>query len=94
MAAYQTGETIRLKAAITDVNDVVASPTTVKISINKPNGVAAVESADMINPSAGSYYYDYLIPSDEGTYSWKTVATGASSRVTIVKSLFSGEESI
>lgn len=89
MAAYQTGETIRLKAAITDVNDVVVNPATVTISINKPAKVVDVVAAVMESSEVGLYYYDYLIPSAiTGTYNWKVVATGAGDRITIVKSSF------
>lgn len=95
MSSYQAGETIRLKATITDSGGVAASPAAVKISINKTDGTAAVEEASMTNLSAGSYYYDYLLPSAiVGTYTYKVTATGSSSRVTIENNLFSVEESI
>lgn len=95
MSAYQVGETIRLTAAITDSDSGAAvDPAIVKISINKPDGTAGVEDADMTKSATGSYYYDYSIPSNMGTYSWKVVATGSVGRITIVRNSFSAEVSI
>ena len=94
MAAYQVGETIRLIATITDNDDVAVDPIITKISINSPDGEIAVASSDMIKSEIGSYYYDYLIPDDTGTYSWKVTGTGSGGRITIVKNSFSTEISI
>lgn len=89
MAARQVGETVRLNAAITDSDGDPGDPITVKIAINLPDGTEALPSTDMVNLVVGSYYYDYLIPSSEGTYSWNVTATGAIGRITIVKDIFS-----
>lgn len=94
MAAYQVGETIRLTAAITDSDNAAADPTTTKISINKPDGSIVVTFANMEKSEKGSYYYDYLIPSNTGTYNWKVTATGSGGRITITKNSFSTEISI
>ena len=89
MAARQVGETIRLNAVITDVDGDPGDPVTVKIAINLPDGTEALPATDMVNSAVGSYYYDYLIPSSEGTYSWNITAVGAAGRITIVKDIFS-----
>lgn len=86
---YQAGETIRLEAAITDSAGEPVGPTTVKIAINKPDGTEGVVSSGMTNPDTGSYYYDYLIPDDLGTYNWHVIATGSTGRITICKDMFS-----
>lgn len=90
----QIGETVRLIATITDSDGNAADPTTVKISINKPNKVIDVITEVMIKSAVGSYYYDYLIPNGTGTYSWKVTATGSGDRVTIVRSSLRVEKSI
>jgi len=90
---YQVGETIRLLASITDVSGDPADPTTVKISINKPDGSVAQASVDMTNPEAGSYHYDYTIADITGMYSYSVTAT-TGTRITIVKSTFDVDDSI
>lgn len=91
---YQIGETIRLTATITDINEAAVNPATVKIAINKPRKIVAAVLVDMTNPTVGLYYYDYLIPSDTGVYKWKVTATGSEDRITIVKDSFTVEKSI
>ena len=89
MAAHQVGETIRLNAAITDSDGNPGDPASVKIQANDPDGTEVVLLTDMTNPAIGAYYYDYLIPSGLGTYSWNVTAIGVGGRVTIVKDMFS-----
>ena len=92
--ADQIGETPRLVATITDVDNDSVDPPIVTISINKPNKVVDVVTVAMTNPAVGSYYYDYLIPDITGTYNWKVTATGSGGRVTIGKTSFTVEKSI
>lgn len=94
MAAYQSGETIRLAATITDSDGEAADPTTAKIAINDPSGTQVVTAVDMVNPEVGSYHYDYLIPNDIGAYNWQVTAVGSAGRITIVKDSFNVELSI
>ena len=68
MVIYQTGETIRVSAAITDSTGAAANPTTTVISIAKPDGTLAVDGIAMIYSEDGSYYYDYVISSSAGIY--------------------------
>lgn len=84
----QIGETIRLQVSITDSTSAAADPSTVKISINLPTGIAAVTASDMTKSETGSYYYDYLIPTDLGTYNWNVTAVGLGGRITISKDNF------
>lgn len=88
MATYQVGETIRLTATITDVDSVAADPATVKIAIDKPDGEEAVSATDMEKSETGSYYYDYLISTMTGNYSYSVTGTGSGGRITITKDTF------
>lgn len=91
---YQVGEIIRLKAAVTDSEGTATNPTTIKITINKPDGSVGQIATNMETSETGAFYYDYLIPSVEGTYNWKVTATGSGGRITIVKDSFVVERSI
>jgi len=63
MTTYQTSETIRLTATITNTAGTAVDPTTVTITIENAQGIPVVEAASMTNSATGSYYYDYDIPS-------------------------------
>ena len=80
---YQAGETIRITAAITDDAGDPADPTTVVISIKKPDGTLDITDAAMSSDVVGTYYYHYSIPSDAGMYSASVKATGSAGRITI-----------
>jgi len=90
---YQAGETIRLKATITDTDDAAADPTIVKITINKPDESVAQAEADMTKEATGSYYYDYTIATDVGAYHYSVKAT-TGARITIEKDVFVVDEAI
>lgn len=90
---YQTGETLRLTATITDSDGVAADPAATVISIEKPDGTLDIDGSAMTKAAVGSYYYDYAIPS-MGTYKAQVTATGSTGRVTIVPDRFLVEASI
>ncbi len=98
MATYQTLETIRLTATITNSAGTAVDPTTVTITIENAQGIPVIEAVTMTNSATGSYYYDYTIPSINnsrlGTYTFKVTATGSGGRITISKSTFVVDESI
>jgi uncharacterized protein YfaS (alpha-2-macroglobulin family) len=83
MTTYQAGETLRITAAITDSAGDPADPTTVVISIKKPDGTFDVTDVAMSSDVAGIYYYDYAIASNTGLYYASVKATGSAGRVTI-----------
>ena len=83
MTVYQAGETLRITAAITDSAGDPTDPTTVVISIKKPDGTHDITDTVMSSDVAGTYYYDYAIPSDTGLYYASVKATGLAGRVTI-----------
>ena len=93
---FQTGETVRLSAAITDSAGAAVDPTAVVISVAKPDGTLAVTDAAMTNDPAatGAYYYDYTISASTGTYKVQIKATGSGGRITITNSLFTAEAAI
>ena len=88
MTIYQTGETIRLTATIKDSAGDPADPSTTVISIEKPDGTLDIGDIAMSSDVSGTYYYDYAIPADSGTYKAQVTATGSSARVTIVPDRF------
>lgn len=99
MTTYQLGESPRIEATITaTATGAAADPSTVLISIEKPDGVLAVDGIAMTNSAVGSYYYDHTIPAETtgqiGTYKYKIVATGSGGRVTIAIGTFKAEASI
>lgn len=83
MTTYQAGETLRITATITDSARDPADPTTVVISIKKPDDTLDVTDTPMLSDVAGTYYYDYAIASDTGLYYASVKATGSAGRVTI-----------
>lgn len=94
MTVYQTTETITLKATITDSAGAAADPTTVVISVMKPDGTLDVDGVAMTKDLVGSYHYDYTIPSDIGTYKSQVTATGSAGRTTVEPNRFLVEASI
>jgi len=91
---YQTGETIRITATITDEAGAAADPTTTVISIEDPAETMLVTDAAMTQSVSGTYYYDYDIPNTVGSYRAQVTATGSSGRITIVPDRFLVEASI
>lgn len=85
---HQTGESLRLTATITDTAGAAADPTTVVISIAKPDGTLDIDEAAMTKADVGSYYYDYTIATDEGTYRVAVKVTGSTGKITIEPNTF------
>jgi len=80
---HQAGETLRITAVITDTAGATATPATTLITIKKPDGTLDITGAAMSSDVAGTYYYDYAIPTDTGMYYTSVKATGSSARITI-----------
>lgn len=94
---WQIGETPRFEAEIrASDTGALANPTTTTINIVDPAGVTKVDNTAMTNPSTGSFYHDYPIPSDGniGTWEWNVIATGSGGRVTIIQSSFEVEAQV
>ena len=91
---YQIGESVKISATITDTDGDAAIPTNVVISIQKPDGSAAITDAAMTTDVAGTYYYDYPIPDDTRVYRVSVKATGSGGKVTIELSRFVVEAAI
>ena len=88
---YQVDETARLEASIKNDAGVFSDPATVQININRPDGTAIVENADMEQSETGMYYYDYLVPAITGTFRYYVLTIGGEGRRTIVKDTFQVE---
>ena len=91
---YQAGETLRITAVITDSAGDPADPTTTVISIDKPGGTLDIDGVAMTQSVAGTYYYDYAIPSDTGVYRAEVKATGSTGRITLIPDNFKVEAAI
>lgn len=96
---HQLGEHPEFTATIRSVETgALADPSTVTISIKKPDGTMAITDQAMTRDSEGVYSYVYAIPSETtglpGTYKMKVEATGSASRVTIEPSTFKAEAPI
>ena len=90
-----TESTFKIRSAITDPDTgIVTDPTTVKISIEDPDGVLDVDDTDMSKNGIGDYYYDYTIPANVGAYRGHTVCTSATGLITITTFGFWAEASI
>lgn len=92
---HQAGETLRITAVITaTTTGDPADPATTVISIEKPDGMLDIDETAMSTDVSGTYYYDYAIPSDAGTYKVEIKATGSTGRITIEPDDFKVEASI
>lgn len=94
MEIHQVGESVQIIATITDTDGVSAIPSSVVISIKKPDGTLIVDEIAMSSGVAGTYFYDYNIPDDVRVYRVSVKATGATGRATIEPDRFVVEEAI
>ena len=92
--AHQVGESLRITATLTDIDEDPVSCVSVTISIKKPDGTMDVTDAAMTAGVDGTYYYDYVIPSDVSLYREEIKATGSGGRVTIEHGNFLVESAI
>ena len=83
MTEFTIGQQLRLQCLFKDLNGVPIAPSTVTLSIRKPDGVVDYTgtgvtnpSTGVTNPSTGVYYRDYT-PAVWGEYQYRFVATGA-----------------
>jgi len=67
MKSYLKGTTIRIKATIRDIDDALADPVTITITITNPDGAVRVDAAAMTNTggSTGLYHYDWQVLATE-----------------------------
>jgi hypothetical protein len=77
---YDIGDLIRLAGTFTDLNGNASDPTTITLSIKKPNGdvVNLVYGVDVsvVKQSTGIYYMDFA-PAMEGLHYYRFAGTGA-----------------
>jgi len=98
MTTYQLGETVRLTATVTDSDGAASDPTSITISIRKPDKAMGITKQAMTKSTTGVYKYNYTIAAEEngleGTYNVRVTATGAEALVSIETSSFDVEASI
>ena len=98
MTTYQLGETVRLTATVTDSDGAASDPTSITISIRKPDKAMGITKQAMTKSTTGVYKYNYTIAAEEngleGTYNVRVTATGAEALVSIETSSFDAEVSI
>ncbi|MHB1910211.1 MAG: hypothetical protein ACYCQJ_15240 [Nitrososphaerales archaeon] len=72
MSVFQ-GETIRLEAlVVTDLNgNLVTAPTSITITLYKPNATTTVITTGITNDGNGNYHYDYTFASTDPIGGWK-----------------------
>ena len=83
---FQREETVVCSIVVTDADDTQVDPaTSMKITIEDPEGTAVVNNQDMTNDAVGEYHYDYTSAADAelGRYTITYIATDAGPRVTI-----------
>ena len=70
---YQ-GETIRIKATLTDFDEVALTPDSQTVSLYKPDGsIQGSANTTPTQSATGSYYTDWDIPTDGTVGTWKVV---------------------
>ena len=76
MNKYAAGTTIRIEAEITDHNDTLTDPDSIKVSVYKGE-VTEVDLQDMTKVSTGLYYYNWQSSADDtvGKYDVKVTLT-------------------
>lgn len=65
---HEIQESTNRKIEVKDVDGALADPTTMAITIWKPDGTVDVNAQVMTNDSTGVYHYWYLIADQVGTY--------------------------
>ena len=64
--SYQVNESIRIDALYTEGG--ILTDSTANISIYTPSSTLSVSNVGMNSSSTGIFFYDYLIPNEEGRY--------------------------
>ena len=65
---FEIGESTKRKIEVKDVDNVFIDPTTITITIWKPDGSKVVDAQVMTSSSNGCYYYWYTIGEQTGTH--------------------------
>ena len=98
MTTYKLGETVTFTATVNDADGAVTDPTSITISIRKPDKAMGITKQAMTKSTTGVYKYNYTIAAEEngleGTYNVRVTATGAEALVSIETSSFDAEASI
>ena len=65
---HEVGEATKRKVEVRDVDGVLTDPTTMTITIWKPDGTLDVDAVVMNKDSTGKYHYWYTISEQVGTH--------------------------
>lgn len=85
---YDKGETAIITCQIKDTDtEELVDPDTVKITIITDNTIK-VNNVEMLNPSRGNYFYDYITDTVGRHYTVITADQVDASRITIAKDTF------
>ena len=90
MAIYERDESFSHWVTIRDRNEQKVDPSSVKITIQAPNGNDIVTSQNMTKDSTGVYYYDHDLSSTAsyGKYTVKVISTSGGSHKGIIEDEF------
>ena len=78
---YDIGDLPRVKATFTDLDDTNVNPTTVSVTVLKPNGTSATyeygTDEEVVREATGIYYIDVSVDqSGRWRYRWESTGTG------------------
>lgn len=87
-SVFNQTETVGVKALIYTTADVLDDPTTVKITIYKPDETVALAQTDMTKDETGTYHYNYTIASDADTGLWNVSIEALTTDYTVKNIMF------
>jgi hypothetical protein len=81
MADINTGDTVRISAAFTNLAGAATDPTVISLILKENDGAPITlvfGASSMVKASVGNYHYDYLVPSVKSVYKvdYRWVGTG------------------
>lgn len=88
MNTYQVESSPQFSFEIRDTDNELANPTTVKVSIEEPDGTVVLDKQAADNDSTGLWHYDHDLGTVTGLHRLSLECVGAGSRVSIEVSQF------
>lgn len=85
---FNRTESVGVKALTYNTSDTLTDPTTVKITIYKPDETVALAQTDMSKDSTGTYHYNYAIASDADTGLWNASIETVTTDYTVKNIMF------
>jgi uncharacterized protein YfaS (alpha-2-macroglobulin family) len=77
MEIFYEGQTVRIYEEVRTFDDVLADPTTIKVTITDPTGTVKVNALAMTkyNSETGKYEYYYNLPASPNKGNWHVYVT-------------------